>query len=119
MVDNEKKVKMRIWWIPQLGAQGDPFYIPVESPEEAKKMLTVLAAYDGYQYQNRIKGDYCNTGGVEILDEESGEWEDWYLETEDNYFDDIDDYIEQCAAVQEMNAFSNEVLGQVDWSKMD
>ena len=57
--------KLRVWWIPQAGATEDSFYVPVETVEEGKKVMDMLAAYDAYQRQNRIKPDYCNCGGVQ------------------------------------------------------
>lgn len=30
-----KKIKMRVWWMPQVGADAT-FYIPVKSVEEAR-----------------------------------------------------------------------------------
>lgn len=44
--------KLRVWWIPQVGME-QTFYIPVNSVEEGKKMIDVLAAYDAFQYQNK------------------------------------------------------------------
>lgn len=89
-----KNQAMRVWWIPQVGINGEAFHIPVESVEEAKKIMDVLAYYDCYQMNNDVKGDYCNTGGLEVWDEESDEWTDWYYEDNDNYFDDVEEYIE-------------------------
>ena len=68
--------QLKVWWIPQI--PGTSFDVPVASVEEAKKILTVLANYDLFQYENRIKGDYCNAGGLLILD--GDEWIDWYDE---------------------------------------
>lgn len=89
-----KNQAMRVWWMPQVGIDCESFYVPVESVEEAKKIMDVLAYYDCYQMNNDIKGDYCNTGGVEVWDSEANEWTDWYYEDEDNYFDDVNEYIE-------------------------
>lgn len=47
--------KLRVWWIPQAGAIEEAFYVPVETVEEGKKVMDMLAAYDAYQRQNRIK----------------------------------------------------------------
>ena len=52
--------KLRVWWIPQAGATEEAFYVPVETVEEGKKVMDMLAAYDAYQRQNRIKPDYYN-----------------------------------------------------------
>lgn len=76
--------KLRVWWIPQAGATEEAFYIPVETVEEGRKVMDLLAAYDAFQLQNRIKPDYCNCGGVQRWDEDSQDWEDWYMETEDD-----------------------------------
>ncbi len=47
--------KLRVWWIPQVGADGGSFYIPVDTVEEGRKVMDLLAAYDAFQLQNRIK----------------------------------------------------------------
>lgn len=109
--------KLRIWWIPQAGA-CDPFYIPVESVEEGKKVMDLLAAYDVFQFQSMIKPDYCNVGGLEMFDEETGEWNDWYLETEDDYFENVDEYCEQCESAEELEEFNQELFKQIDWAEI-
>ena len=67
--------KLRVWWIPQVGAGSEAFYVPVKSVEEGKRVMDMLAAYDAFQLQNRIKPDYCNTGGLQMFDEEENEWD--------------------------------------------
>jgi hypothetical protein len=72
--------QLKVWWIPQV--PGKAFEVLVESVDEAKKILTVLADYDIFQFENRIKGDYCNAGGLVVYDENAdGEgnpgWIDW------------------------------------------
>lgn len=66
-------VEYRVWWIPQI--PGKPFEVPVESPEQGKWLCDVLADYDLFQYENRIKPDYANAGGVQQLDEDG--WSDY------------------------------------------
>lgn len=109
--------KLRVWWIPQVGMREEAFYIPVNTVEEGKKFLDVLGAYDAFQFQNNIKPDYCNIGGLQIFDESEGEWNDWYLETEDEYFDDVDEYCESdnCAHKEELEEFNKSVMSQVNW----
>lgn len=85
--------KLRIWHIPQVGYDAT-IYIPVETLEEGKKVLDILACYDLFQYKNKIKPDFANASGLEMFDEETQDWEDWYLETEDDYYDNIDEYFE-------------------------
>ena len=79
--------KLRVWWIPQVPCES--FYIPVNTPEEGRKVLDILAAYDMFQLNNNIKPDFCNVGGLQYWDEEEQEWNDWYLETETDYYEDI------------------------------
>jgi hypothetical protein len=74
--------KLRVWWKPQIPMKS--FYVEVETPKEAKKLLDILANYDLFQLENRIKPDYCNAGGLEIFN--GLEWEEWY----DDCGDDID-----------------------------
>ena len=100
---NEKK--MRVWWIPQIGTKT--FYIPVRTPEEAKMIMDILSAYDCFQYNQRVKPDYCNAGGLQMWSEEENDWIDWYYETGNNYYDDVEEYCEekssQSAELSELN----------------
>lgn len=112
------KSKLRVWWVPQVGSGCKPFYIPVQSVEEAKKVMDILAVYDAYQLQNNIKPDYCNVGGLEMYNSETGEYEDWYIETEDNYFDNADDYVESTGNTEEIEEFTKELFKQIDWDTL-
>ena len=109
--------KLRVWWIPQVPMGA--FYIPVESVEEGKKVLDMLAAYDAFQLQNRIKPDYSNAGGLQVYNPEIADYEDWYLETEDDYFDDVDEYISSTDKADEVDAFTHELFKQIDWEKIE
>ena len=64
---------LRVWWIPQVPMK--PFLVAVGNLREAKLLLDTLAKYDAFQFENRIKPDYCNTGGLSVF--EDGEWCDW------------------------------------------
>jgi hypothetical protein len=68
--------KLRLWWIPQV--PGKPFIMAVGNLREAKLLLDALAAYDLFQFENHIKPDYCNVGGLQCWN--GTEWEDWYDE---------------------------------------
>lgn len=87
---------LRIWWIPQV-TMSDCFYVPVSTVLEGKLLLDTLARYDLFQLEHKIKGDYCNAGGLQmfseedILEEEEGiesGWTDWYDEETGFDFDD-------------------------------
>ena len=110
--------KLRVWWIPQVGI-GQTFYVPVNTVEDGKKILDLLAAYDAFQLQNRVKPDYCNVGGLQMFDEEECEWNDWYMETDEDYFDDVDDYCEQCGRSEELTEFNQALFEQIDWKKIE
>lgn len=77
-----KKDDLRVWWIPQIPGEG--FEWPVADLAQAGMLLDALAAYDDFQYAQRVKGDYCNEGGLQIYD--GSEWVDW----EDEECDDFD-----------------------------
>ena len=105
--------KYRVWWIPQLGIK-QTFYVPVDSPEEGKKVMDVLAYYDLFQLQNKVKPDYMNTGGLEVY--EDGEWVDWYYDDEQGYFDSIHEYCgsDCCKCKKELEEFESYLQKQID-----
>lgn len=110
---NKMDKKFRVWWCPQIGVKKN-FLIPVCSIEEAKKIMDILAAYDCYEYNQNIKSDYANYGGLEVFNEEVQEWEDWEYEDNDDYFDDIDEYCERKSEItEELNKFTKEIFSQV------
>ena len=112
--------KYRVWWIPQVG-MGKHFHVPVNSLEEGRKVLDILGAYDMFQLQYCIKPDYCNTGGLEMWDEEEQAWVDWYIETADIYYDDVDEYCDSddCPQAEELKAFNDEVFGQINFETIN
>lgn len=55
-----------------------PFYVEVESIEEAWKILNTLWDYDIFQFENNVKPDFCNASGLEYFDEEEQNWYEWY-----------------------------------------
>ena len=77
--------KMRVWWMPQV-PMNNKFEVEVSDEKEAAKIISVLADYDAFQFENKIKPDYSNMGGVEVF--QDGEWMDWYNEE----YDDFNDY---------------------------
>lgn len=80
---------LQVWWVPQIPMEKE-FTVDVASLEEGVKVMTVLAAYDLFQYENRVKPDYSNAGGILRWCEDSdGDgtpgWEDWYDEESGEY----------------------------------
>ncbi len=93
-----KNGMLRVWWIPQVPMKS--FNIEVFSLEEAKLLLDTLAEYDRFQFENNIKPDYSNAGGLMIWSEEMKEidlenepdnkdpgWTDWYDEKSGDEFE--------------------------------
>ena len=80
---NRKVGDLEIWWVPQIPM--DAFSVPVDSVEVGVLLFNTLAAYDLFQFEHKIKPDYCNAGGLRRWCANSdGEgtpgWEDWYDE---------------------------------------
>lgn|SRR3546814_506371 len=72
--------QLQVWWVPQVPMTA--FEVNVGSVQEGAKLLDVLAEYDLFQYENKVKPDYCNAGGLRRWCADSdGEgtpgWEDW------------------------------------------
>ena len=68
-------MKLRVWWIPQVPMKS--FNKEVKTLREGKLLLETLADYDLFQYENRVKPDYSNAGGLSVWDQEEQEWLDW------------------------------------------
>ena len=83
--------KLRVWWNPQIGADIPQFTVEVKTVRQGVLIMDALAQYDLYQFNNKIKPDYSNMGGLEVL-ESSGEWEEWYDSMADT--DDPREFIE-------------------------
>lgn len=94
------KQKLQLWWIPQVPMKA--FNVDVSSVSEAAKLLSVLANYDLFQYENRVKGDYANAGGLNVWDEDEQDWLSWCIEINTTingekvfeYFDDVEEFLE-------------------------
>jgi len=52
----------RVWHVPQIPMRA--FVINCDTIAEAQRMLDVLSMYDLFQYENNVKPDYANAGGV-------------------------------------------------------
>lgn len=95
--------QLRVWHIPQVPMKA--FFVDVASVEEGVKVMGILADYDAFQYENRIKPDYSNVNGLHLWDESLTEqdlkdmeltdkWVDWFYEDDENYFDNPEEYLE-------------------------
>jgi hypothetical protein len=78
---------LRVWWIPQV-PMSKLFYVPVDTVEEGARVVEMLASYDAYQFENRIKPDYSNAGGLQVYeadDDGAPGWSDWYAADGDDF----------------------------------
>ncbi len=75
---------LKVWWIPQV--PGKPFEVPVPDAVTGAYLVKALADYDAFQFEQNIKPDYCNAGGLMMRD--GDDWEDWESD-EIDYLDDL------------------------------
>lgn len=91
---------LRVWHIPQVPMK--PFHVPVQSPGEAVKVMQVLADYDIFQFESRVKPDYCNASGLEVYEADGGEGNPGWCEWADpETGEDIDEYASRMLAARE------------------
>jgi hypothetical protein len=84
MTTQHEEGDLRVWWIPQIPMSA--FHVDVETVEQGRWLCNVLADYDTFQFENNVKPDYSNAGGVqqyEIIDG-LGDWYDVDDEDEDD-----------------------------------
>lgn len=87
--------QLKVWHIPQVPMK--PFEVFVDSVEKGVKVMNILADYDIFQFENKVKPDYSNAQGLMVLvNVVNGipEWEDWY--DEETGIDDPEEYLEYC-----------------------
>ena len=85
--ENPRFGHVRLWHVPQVPGPAFHWYfgdIKLGAVVLAQRMCDALAAYDAFQYANRIKPDYSNASGVEVFSydpdgdlETEGEWEEF------------------------------------------
>lgn len=72
---------LQVWWMPQVPME-EMFIVDVGSVVEGVKVMDILADYDKFQFENRIKSDYANCGGIRSWCGDNGDgkpgWEEWY-----------------------------------------
>lgn len=100
------KKKLSVWWIPQVPMKS--FMVEVFSVAEGVRIMDILARYDAFQFENNIKPDYCNAGGLsEWCDdlEEGPGWIDWC--DEETGEDDPRRYLEMEADAAERQEYTD------------
>lgn len=69
---------LRVWHIPQVPGKAFHWEVdPLSSTpiQDAAEIMKLLARYDLFQYENKIKPDYASAQGLEVY--EGGEWVEW------------------------------------------
>ena len=94
----DKHGDLKVWWVPQVPMKA--FEVPVSSLREASFLLDVLADYDRFQFENNVKPDYCNAGGLMQFDADIADWSDWEGDLGED-FDEVRHDPEFIAAVGE------------------
>ena len=75
----------RAWYIPQIPMKA--FYGPLrDSYERAAEDLEIITDFSIFEFENNVKPDCADVGGVEYLDRD-GDWAEW-----------DPDFPEECAA---------------------
>ncbi len=62
----------RAWYIPQVPMK--PFEFQTESQADATMVLDAITKFSMFEFENRVKPDYSDAGGVQELVD--GEWID-------------------------------------------
>jgi len=83
MMRPKMTAEFKVWWVPQVPMKA--FEVIVPSREEGKRLCDTLAKYDLFQFDNNIKPDFCNAGGVLFRHPTitNGEW--WDIDNEDDW----------------------------------
>lgn len=74
--DESDLLKFRVWWIPQIPLRRGqkPFYAEAPNFKTALLIDETLGRYDIYQYENRVKPDFSNVGGIQVWDATENDW---------------------------------------------
>lgn len=108
--------KLRVWW---LSCIEKPFFIPVESVEEGVKILDLLTVYEAFQVQNgRVKVDYRIGGGLQVWSNETNEWIDCHIKTNEVHYRNMEDYYNQSQKDKDTSIFIKSLAEQINWKKI-
>ncbi len=74
---------LKVYWIPQVPMVA--FEFPVSTLEEGAKFLNVLADYDLFQFEHRVKPDYSNMGAITRYEDDGDGGFNWFDVEEEEY----------------------------------
>lgn len=81
-------IEVEVWWVPQVPMPEFVFKVPTVA--EGRRMESMLAEYDLFQFEHKVKPDYCNAGGVRFRHAELTEGEWWEVDDDDETADIIE-----------------------------
>lgn len=67
--------KYKVWYIPQIPMKA--FEYETDSLEVAKAVEEALEMFSCFEFQNNVKPDYSDAGGIQKWNEDDHEWWDW------------------------------------------
>lgn len=79
MTQEAPQQQFRVWYIPQVPMKA--FEVDVPDVKTGRLLLDAIERFSLFEYENQVKPDYADAGGVAYLDED-GDWID--LEDEED-----------------------------------
>ena len=70
--------KFKAWYIPQVPMKA--FEVERGSAAEALAALDLITDFSIFEFDNKVKPDYCDAGGVTVWDEAEQAWIDYDTE---------------------------------------
>lgn len=79
---------LKVFYIPQMPMKA--FEVKVTSIAEGGRILDVIEQFSAFEFENRVKPDYCDMGGLVRYETDGEDGFDWY-DVEDHEVDGGDD----------------------------
>ena len=75
-MSDHKAGDLRIWYVPQVPMNG--YYEKVDSVAEGFRILDTIYKVALFEFENRVKPDYANAGGVARFEDDGDGGLDWF-----------------------------------------
>jgi len=73
--------KFKMWYIPQVPMK--PFEVECETAEQAQDALDLITNFSIFEFENRVKPDYSDAGGVMVWESAYEDWSDYDIDEEE------------------------------------
>ena len=73
--------KFKVWYVPQVSMKA--FEVECETAEQAQEALDLITNFSNFEFENNVKPDYSDAGGVVEWDETEQEWCDYEPEADE------------------------------------